>query len=368
MTRETKIGLLVGLAFIIIVGILLTEPMSHANELPQAPLVNVTHDVRSGSAQPSSSSPPVVTPAPIVTLEHPVPTVSEARRPQGISVVNIGAADQPGQPRRLTIDGGSGRVPAAPTYDRERVLPAARPVDDSQPGDAGPGPDAIARRGAPSDAHGHGPESMGDQLVPSDLHGQPLPEGMARREVADRTDAPVKPATAMKAYEAVAGDTLSKMAGRFMGSNSKANRQAIIDANPSLKDAPDKVIAGHEYNIPLPAAVATSSQLGAPAPRPADQTPADHSTPVARGIAPPGSRVVPAPVPSSASEALARTTEHFYVVQPGDNLTRIAVQKLGDARAVAAIKELNKELLKGGDMVMPNMKLRLPAAPIASAN
>src|ERR1700743_3010964 len=38
MTRETKIGLLVGLAFIIVVGILLSDHMASTTELPQAPL------------------------------------------------------------------------------------------------------------------------------------------------------------------------------------------------------------------------------------------------------------------------------------------------------------------------------------------
>jgi len=54
-------------------------------------------------------------------------------------------------------------------------------------------------------------------------------------------------------------------------------------------------------------------------------------------------------------------------VQPGDSLIRIASEQLGDAKAYVAIKELNKDLLNGGDMITPNMKLRLPAKPIASA-
>ena len=32
-----------------------------------------------------------------------------------------------------------------------------------------------------------------------------------------------------------------------------------------------------------------------------------------------------------------------------------------------ALDDLNKDVLKGGDVIRPNMKLRLPAKPLASA-
>ena len=35
-----------------------------------------------------------------------------------------------------------------------------------------------------------------------------------------------------RAYKAQEGDTLSKLAGRFMGGNTKANRDEIVNANP----------------------------------------------------------------------------------------------------------------------------------------
>jgi hypothetical protein len=50
MTRETKIGLLVGLAFIIVIGILLSDHLTSATEPPQAPLAQAGNDVRRGVA------------------------------------------------------------------------------------------------------------------------------------------------------------------------------------------------------------------------------------------------------------------------------------------------------------------------------
>ena len=52
MTRETKIGLLVGLAFIIVIGILLSDHLTSATEPPQPPLAQAGNDVRRAGAVP----------------------------------------------------------------------------------------------------------------------------------------------------------------------------------------------------------------------------------------------------------------------------------------------------------------------------
>ena len=55
MTRETKIGLLVGLAFIIVIGILLSDQLMRSTEPPAAPRAAVAENVRMGTATPVSS-------------------------------------------------------------------------------------------------------------------------------------------------------------------------------------------------------------------------------------------------------------------------------------------------------------------------
>ncbi len=57
----------------------------------------------------------------------------------------------------------------------------------------------------------------------------------------------------------------------------------------------------------------------------------------------------------------------MYTVKPGDNLYRIAEREAGGASMLAALRELNKDVLKGSDVVRPNMKLRLPPRAVASA-
>src|ERR1700712_1791872 len=55
MTRETKIGMLVGLAFIIVIGILLSDHMTSTTEPAKAPLSSAGSEVRSGVTTPAAA-------------------------------------------------------------------------------------------------------------------------------------------------------------------------------------------------------------------------------------------------------------------------------------------------------------------------
>jgi LysM repeat protein len=151
-----------------------------------------------------------------------------------------------------------------------------------------------------------------------------------------------------KQYTAVPGDSLSKIASKTMGSSSKTNRDAIVAANPSLQQNANMVIAGKTYVIPSSSGATTST------PAPAPSTP--PSTPTRISIV--------ADKPPVASSEGGNT----YTVKAGDSLTKIAVEQCGTAGAVPAIMDLNKDALKGGTTIRPNMKLRLPAKPVATAD
>jgi nucleoid-associated protein YgaU len=124
-----------------------------------------------------------------------------------------------------------------------------------------------------------------------------------------------------------------------MGGNTRANREAIIDANPSLQDDPDRVIVGKTYAIPTK----DGNNDG-------NLTASNNSS--------------RSNLTSTASGA------YFYTVKEGDSLWQIANNQLEDPSAVDAIKELNTTVLKGEqhDVVIPGMKLRLPAKPVADTN
>src|SRR4051812_5348413 len=89
MTRETKIGMLVGLAFIIVIGILLSDHMTSTTETPRADQARAGSDVRGGTTTPAPASPTVRT-------EIPPPSIPTAPMP---TQQELSAARQQGQPQ-----------------------------------------------------------------------------------------------------------------------------------------------------------------------------------------------------------------------------------------------------------------------------
>ena len=322
MTRETKIGLLVGLAFIIVVGILLSDNMNAAREPAPAPLQIAGNSVRSGLGQPVSDADPAdAGPAPsplIVAPKEPVPTQDELNpKPKPAAVA---ATIPPTAPIELT-----NKHTATPT-------------------------DAIANTA----------QQAGEQLVDADGNAitpaQTTGSAAASDDSADNNTptSVTKPITlATRTYKAQPGDTLGKIAQKLLGSGNKTNRAAIIALNTSLKADPNKIIVGHTYTIP-----AAPSQAVAPlAPTKTDAP----TTPTKVAVA------------STDDSTETKTPEkktpagptHIYTVKSGDTLWSIAVNQLGDASTMDAIKDLNPKL--NPNRLHPNMKIILPAKPVADA-
>jgi len=166
-----------------------------------------------------------------------------------------------------------------------------------------------------------------------------------------------KPAAgSAQTYVAQPGDSLSRIAAKFFGSGTKSNRDLIVKANPSLQGNENMIIAGKTYQIP--AAGKASAKTHATVAT-ADQTPAAVDDTTAKTAS--ATEDKPSKAASDAS--------YFYTVQPGDNLTKIARDEIGDVRAIAAIQELNPDKLKGAnhDIVIAGSKIRLPGKPLARA-
>ena len=319
MTRETKIGLLVGLAFIIVIGILLSD--YNRNDTQPAALALVADNVRAGSAtmhNGSNVNEVVLPPAPTQPA-HPVPTHDDLHAETHIS---IGPGD-------------------------------ANPNISHPPTPVTPGNETAANNGKPDVTDdGNQVEINGGQtrpLIPDTIPVNPrgntnppvLPNPPTARDI------PAPPTVnGAKQYVAIEGDTVSKLAGRFLGANTKTNREAILAINPTLKQNPNNVIVGRTYMIPPATASKPVVATGA---SPAPVVPIAPEHPVAVAPKPP-----------------VNGPQYFYTVKENDNLWRIAQSQLGDGNAWAAIKELNKDILKGKDDVRPNMRLRLPAKPIAA--
>ncbi len=338
MTRETKIGLLVGLAFIIVIGILLSDHLTSATEPQQAQLTQAGDNVRNGVTTPGSGGAVAVTAvvAPSnVAPAQAIPTREEMNPVKpAVEIVKIG----PGSPAPQPITVKASEVASAPVSN-PAVAVAAPTTFEQAMGAKEPSAPPITREVDMANSSLAGvAKSLGEELVPAGAGEHPA------MTQASAQPKPSLPAGARQ-YKAEAGDSVSRIASRMMGGNTSANRDALINANPSLKADPNKIIAGRTYVIPA----AGSSAPAAPAPAPT----------VAAAPA-------PAPV-ASPTQTVAASPEYFYTVKEGDNLSKIALMQLGDASTLPAIKELNKDVLKGGDTIRPNMKLRLPAKPLASA-
>jgi nucleoid-associated protein YgaU len=364
MTRETKIGLLVGLAFIIVIGILLSDQLMRSTEPPPAPLASVADTLRKGTATPAPTRAPVaqVQPQQDVTPDNTVPTRDEiTRRPPPVSFVpNAGANNAASAGTSVQVgpagnvssasgnNGQSQQIPVAPPGQAGRAIGLVGA--ESSNNTAGPIPGQRGGDGTAGRSIADVAAAVGETLVGPD--GQPLRASQPLRPIPQQppvaTNVPkAKPAAAggAKQYVAEPGDSLSRIAARLMGANTKANRDAIVRANPQLEADPNKIIVGQTYNIPASAAAQ-----------------AQQAQTAQRGAAPTAERTERAPAPVKAAGA-----EFWYEVRPGDNLWKIAKQQLGDTGTVAAIKELNKDIVKNWDVLPAGTKLRMPARPIASA-
>jgi nucleoid-associated protein YgaU len=284
MTRETKIGLLVGLAFIIMLGILLSDHLSSTNEPMGAPLRVAGDSLRSGLGQPQSDDVAPVLRAP----------------------VNV--------------------VPQQQVVTREELsshtsTPPVRFVSPDNQQAISPGPNS----GTFTDKIRQLAQQHGEEIVPAGNNS-----AISNNTAPDQPQA-IETKTAARTYTAEPGDSLGAIATKVYGSGCRANREAIVAANPSLAANRDLVIVGKTYIIPALANAQTKS-------------PATHL-----------------PQPAVEKPAPAAGGDLTYIVKPHDTLWSIAMTEVGTPTAVAAIKDLNKDILNGSDALRPDMKLTLPA-------
>ena len=305
MTRETKIGLLVGLAFIIVIGILLSDHIDSTTEPVAAPLTNTAGNVRDSVAAPVSDPPPITVVTQNITPRDTITTHADPGPARSIVQVGLAGSDTPIQIRQISV------LP--------RASEPAKSNNTPQPAGGG-SIQEIAR-----------------------ANGEPLIDGSSG--TVNNVPAASPTQNGVRKYTVQAGDTLSRLAGRFLGGNTKANRDLIVKANPSLQSDPNKLIVGRAYNIP-------TSDSAAPAP--------SQAQPI---VLPP---VAPT-APVASTPTAGDQPQFWYTVKENDSLWSIAADQFGNGSAWTAIKELNADILKGSESIHPNMKLRLPAKPLASA-
>ncbi len=131
------------------------------------------------------------------------------------------------------------------------------------------------------------------------------------------------------------GDTVGGLAQDILGKDNQTNRDAIVDANSSLKADPDRLLAGKSYTIPSPDRV--------PAPVPAH---------------------VPPAAPAVAEAAPARKpTVLKYTAIDGDTVAKLAAAFLGsdDQAHQDMIVAANPSLQANPDRLIAGSTYRIPA-------
>lgn len=330
VTRDAKIGLLVGLAFILIVGILLSEHITVATTPQQAELARAGEKVREAAV---------------------TPTAPEPRRAD----LRIDPNPQPAQPVATRDQLDSPRLP--PTAKIELGTPEAGQIKVIRVDSPDPIANAVEVKpdtttSAPPTRNDIVASAEKSQSVPLSLADTARLHGMelmalngkpAEADVIITQTPPAQPAkpiaggAKVKEYIAQPGDSLSKIASRQMGAATPANQAAIIALNPSLQKDPSKILSGVKYLIPADAWAAAMGESVAPVETKKTETkPAD-------------------------SEKKTDTKVRVYEVKAGDSLWKIAEREAGSANAIAQIKQLNAEVLGNSDVVKVGMKLKLPA-------
>ena len=351
MARETKVGLLLGLALILLVGIILSDLTQPAEQPDEAvtrfadgaqegifgrdPFAGQpAYDTRYERAAPAAAPPPLAAAAPAQGFAprsapaEAAPPPSLPSPPSAFRVAELPASEPapvPLDPRPASTDfvhyvqpGQSLADIAESFYGNAayaRVLARFNLDALDRDGEARPGARLdVPSLGAISEMKVDEPRHA-DHAVRVDVGTPELPELPARlrpgAQAAAKTVA-VKP-----------GDTLSGLAAEHLGSAGRWKE--LLAANGDKLSAPDQLRAG--MTLKLPDAV--------DAPRSAEGTGADGND-----------------------------AHRTYTVKAGDNLTRIARTELGDAGRWREVLEANRGLLGDADAIVVGMTLRLPGKPV----
>jgi LysM repeat protein len=304
LSKEAKIGLLLGLVFIVAIAVVLRGV--HRDSLA---IMDESAGLSKGQPE-ASETVPLSSVVEQLSSEH-YPAVG--RR----SVIPVNA-------ERQELSGpGSVSAPGAVS-----VEPNVSATDSGQVRFVGelPGSSSgVAMVMPQQEGLTSGVQSPGRVFMP--------PSGMIERAVANLGQQRAVAAPAVdqsRKYVVCKGDALNSIAVKFYGQaegNRLVNIERIYNANRNTMRSIDEIQVGQQLIIPA-----------------------------LEGSVPGSSRIQ-----DSISASLpAVTKEKYYVVQEGDSLWSIATRKLGDGKRFNEIARLNSKVIGDKDNVYPGMRLQMP--------
>ena len=378
MARETKVGLLAGLAFIICFAVILANhgangPPGLANSfLPNGGLELPKLVQRKQAAAGDTT-------ANAAHNRNQPPIRQPAQEPPANHTTNAGNRQQsPPHAANDSAPATGAQLPLATNADPALLNPDTtlaqntRPVDVPIHANAGleraltsPVPMTATMPTTPQMANGEDRMASG---LPSYQRGT---QGGSEPATAALPTSPAAIASQGTLYTVKASDTLSSIASAHYSTKSKQAVETIFDANRSVLTDINNVKLGTVLVIPnLPGAVAEKSQ---PAAKPAQ---ASEKVAEAKGRgsdkAVPEKKSADKEPAKKVAETVAeseKTPKNFkwYQVKKNDRFASIARDQLGDAGRWQEVYELNKDKFPDPQHIREGVRIKLPA-PIALAS
>lgn len=320
VTRETKVGLLVGLAFIVLFGVVISNSTEKNRVVRVAPLdvpipsgpASSTDAIVSGDKlhRPSAKT-EIAADNSKNDLSHKPAAVAEAGQPANPS--KLDKPVQPGQPEDMQLADAKKKDDHSEAKRLIAVPTLRPPLLETDPG-------------------------LGEAVVigPSRIVSI-LPKTDAVDLNKDQTKAqpPVLPAEVK--YTVKSGDSWFKIARNQWGEKFAGQWKLLAQANKGVVKDEKSLAPGMVLTIPN---------------RP-DGQPVQGNTPQLAENKPSGAD-------SSDEQKADAPMTRLYTVKKGDTAYKIAEKELGDKRLYKAIIELNKESLKKDGGLAVGMRLKLP--------
>jgi nucleoid-associated protein YgaU len=358
MTRETKIGLLVGLAFIILFGIILSEKGTGRDQL----------------ATPSMSAY-----KPVVELIPPTspPAAQLTRNGKSNDVADRLTMSEPG------VKVAEQPAPAATSNLNNIAKPVemvAPPVINPQPTPAIEVAPKLKPLLPPASTKGLTQIPAASPPV-SDLLGISSPPQTSESQARTTEPKTEKQVVELKAHTIQQGETLASICRQYYPGQAYQMLKEVMELNKITK--PEKLQQGQVIKLPAgkPVAVAaskvTKETIVPDSPGgiqskllvPVDSVNGTAATSPEKDIRQLLAEYEKEPVtakttPASAAKAVktAKTTSKTYVVQSNDTLMKIARRLYGSEKAWTKIYEMNKKAISDPKSLKKGLKLNMPAS------
>jgi len=345
MARETKVGLLAGLAFIICFAVILANRGQHG-PAPQAM---------------SRYTLPSVTPPGESVVR---PTVENAGRPPArqlpkneFTSQRATADQQPTNlPRatRVSETRGDAGAAAEEAWIQAAHASARQLPDDIPPAEKSATANGTSLISSSMDAGSRQQvlERRLDELaadVASEGKATSVRIGEGKRPPVSQGPSPSPPPRGKDAvlraarYTVKSGDTLSKIAAAHYDSGSPRFINAIFDANRSVLSSPDVLSIGAELVIP---SIQGEQESRSAPPLPNTERKAPRSGP--------------------AEHPTADTGHKWYQIKKRDRYASIAREQLGDESRWPEIYELNRDKFPDPGLIREGVRIKLPVSAPAS--